>query len=92
VRRRIRKPEVHRILEVEFELFDPPQPELTRTALRRFGQQVEAALDEHDIVVRGGTLSAQPVMESLGVPEGARAGLDFVLQHTRRYRRLHTRA
>jgi cysteine desulfurase / selenocysteine lyase len=34
-------------------------------------QQVEAALDERDIVVRGGTLSAQPVMESLGLPEGA---------------------
>jgi cysteine desulfurase / selenocysteine lyase len=34
-------------------------------------QQIEKALDEKGIVIRGGTLSAQPVLESLGLPEGA---------------------
>ena len=41
-------------------------------------QEVEGALDEHEIVVRGGKLSAQPVMESLGLPEGAvRVSISF---------------
>jgi len=28
-------------------------------------------MDEPDIVIRSGTLSAEPVMETLGLPEGA---------------------
>jgi cysteine desulfurase / selenocysteine lyase len=39
---------------------------------------VEKELDSADIVVRGGTLSAQPVFQSLGLPEGAvRASISF---------------
>jgi cysteine desulfurase/selenocysteine lyase len=34
-------------------------------------QEVEEALDDKGVVVRGGTLSAEPVMKSLGLPEGA---------------------
>jgi cysteine desulfurase/selenocysteine lyase len=34
-------------------------------------KEVEVALDKQDIVVRGGTLSAEPLMQSLGLSEGA---------------------
>jgi cysteine desulfurase/selenocysteine lyase len=34
-------------------------------------QELEKAMDEQDIVIRAGTLSAQPVLETLGLPEGA---------------------
>jgi cysteine desulfurase/selenocysteine lyase len=41
-------------------------------------QRAEQDLDSHDIVVRGGTLSAEPVFESLGIPQGAvRASISF---------------
>ena len=33
-------------------------------------QEVEKAMDEQDIVIRGGTLSAQPVLKTVGLPEG----------------------
>jgi cysteine desulfurase / selenocysteine lyase len=41
-------------------------------------QEIEKAMDEQDIVIRAGTLSAQPVMETLGLPEGVvRASVSF---------------